>query len=262
MFTVHTDLLCANSTFFRARLQPNRRPIEDDCSICHEEVRLGHKETTFCRSCGVNFHYHCIEQWKARAAEGEVATCPLCRQEWLEHRTVQQFLSASCSEVTFAVYVEWLYRGHIALENDESLGRIIHAYFVGLLIEDWKFCDTLLEAYVEVCTEHESRPSGKLLTFVYANTPGPCRLRRFLVEMFMRREPTTWIEDESWSTLPPAFTRDVAMAALKKNPADNESWNEDTLKVRLCIPGGHTGEGNNHQAARADNEDIVEDDGE
>jgi hypothetical protein len=191
MFTIHADLLCANAPFFREKFQSRRRPIEDDCSICQEMVRLGDKELTYCNSCGVNFHYRCIEQWKARTADGEPTICPMCRQEWIQHRLNLSHTFVDMIETAFEIYSEWLYKGHITtwdeLEDDTeswSIWSYIHAYQFGLKIEDWKFCDA--------------------------------------------------------TELLPAFLLDVMLALRRKHPADEDSWNVDTLKARLCIAGGHT----------------------
>jgi len=256
MFVIHADLLCANSPFFRQKLQPQRRAIEGDCSICHEEILLGHKETTFCKSCGANIHHHCIEQWKTRTAEGQVTSCPLCRQDWVDHRVAQNHTFLGIHEDAFEVYIEWLYRGAIAVDNgpDEepshsTIDNLIQAYLLGLHAEDWKFCDAVLGSLVEVFVEHDLYPSEELVALAYQRTSGPCRLRRFLVGVLMHVSHTRWMEDESWTEYPAAFIRDVALAALKKSPADEDSWDEDTMKARLCTPGGHAGEGDATQVA-------------
>lgn len=58
-----------------------RKPVEGDCSICFENMADANETrpedvTTFCESCGSNFHKTCVQNW-ARARER--LTCPLCR---------------------------------------------------------------------------------------------------------------------------------------------------------------------------------------
>lgn len=72
-----------------------RRSLEQDsdCPICFDDM-TNLSETTYCRAqCGFNFHTNCIRIWcqqsaAAAAAAGSPATCPACRQPWLdEHGT-------------------------------------------------------------------------------------------------------------------------------------------------------------------------------
>jgi hypothetical protein len=247
MFTIHADLLCANAPFFREKFQSRRRPIEDDCSICQEMVRLGDKELTYCNSCGVNFHYRCIEQWKARTADGEPTTCPMCRQEWIQHRLKLSHTFVDMIETAFEIYSEWLYKGHITtwddLEDDTeswSIWSYIYAYQFGLKIEDWKFCDATLHSMVEDFVDDNTYPDKEVIALVYESTPGPCRLRRFLVGVFIHLDLDAWNEVDPDTELPPAFLLDVMLALRRKHPADEDLWNVDTLKARLCIAGGHT----------------------
>jgi hypothetical protein len=63
--TVPEDLLCQSSVFFRDELQPKRKDVSGDCSICSELLQPNVEELTFCpESCGQNFHYDCIKMWK------------------------------------------------------------------------------------------------------------------------------------------------------------------------------------------------------
>jgi len=247
MFTVHTDLLCAKSPFFRTKLQPNRRPIEDDCSICQDEVELGRQELTFCKSCGVNFHYRCIEEWKARAAEGEATTCPLCRQEWAQHRDFHGHLFSTINADAFETYFEWLYRSHIAVDDtgpDSSVvWDLFDAYLLGSRLEDWQFCSALLHAIIDFLVINDEYPDEKLVQHIYEKTSGPCPIRCFLVGLLVHLDQTDWLEEDTWAELPAEFLRDMTLALLKRNPPGEESWNEATLKARLCIAEVHAHEG-------------------
>jgi hypothetical protein len=81
-FDIHEELLCASSPYFRDRLQKIRKPIEGECSICHEDMHEDDEEIVFCRTCGSNFHHDCIKQWEQQNQSDDdtaIATCPLCR---------------------------------------------------------------------------------------------------------------------------------------------------------------------------------------
>lgn len=63
----------------------SRRPIEGDCPICFENLKAADPTrpddvTTFCESCGHNFHKSCVQNWvRARSQGQSQASCPLCR---------------------------------------------------------------------------------------------------------------------------------------------------------------------------------------
>jgi Ring finger domain/SWIM zinc finger len=68
-------------------IKVQRRSLEQDsdCPICFDDM-TNLSETTYCRAqCGFNFHTNCIRLWCQRShAAGSTATCPACRQPWLD----------------------------------------------------------------------------------------------------------------------------------------------------------------------------------
>ena len=92
---------------------------------------------------------------------------------------------------------------------------------------------------VEVMVEQDVIPYPNLIDYVYKYTPGPCCIRRLLVGALIHWGNTDWLEGELDTAIPLEFLRDMTLALLKKNPADENSWNEDTLQARLCIAGAH-----------------------
>ncbi|USP73211.1 hypothetical protein yc1106_00485 [Curvularia clavata] len=157
MFVVHEDLLCANSLFFRQELQPERKDIAGDCSICLVNLERGLQELTFCKLCGKNFHFDCIENLKRQAA-GHPVSCPLCRHEWSDRRLSQckEFLEINPKD--FGKYYEWLYKGCIthtqSLKEQDNEGKtwfssVLRTLQLGADIQDEKFYDTIMEAAVE-----------------------------------------------------------------------------------------------------------------
>ncbi|KAF2827382.1 hypothetical protein CC86DRAFT_466168 [Ophiobolus disseminans] len=250
VFSIHADLLCANSTVFREHVQPRRRSIEGDCFICHTGVTLCHKELIYCDSCGSDYHYQYIEEWKLQTPVGEVTKCPLCRQEWLAQSDTYQYHFDKNSEDSLEMYSEWLYQGHIAFKNDveyedEGDGELyvlLCAHAFGHSIKDWKFCDTLLNAVVEVMIEQDFVPNLKFIRLVYRWTNTTRCIRHFLVGIFIHPRQTEWLEADASTKFPANFLRDMTVALLKKHPPDEYAWNEATMEAKFCVPGAHAEE--------------------
>lgn len=59
-----------------------RKQIEGmDCPICLETLETGEKIVYCKKTCGNNFHEYCFSKWKR--ANGNDATCPMCRGRWI-----------------------------------------------------------------------------------------------------------------------------------------------------------------------------------
>lgn len=59
-----------------------RKQIEGmDCPICLETLETGEKIVYCKKTCGNNFHDYCFSKWKR--ANGNDATCPMCRGRWI-----------------------------------------------------------------------------------------------------------------------------------------------------------------------------------
>jgi hypothetical protein len=62
-FAIHGGLLCANSKFFKKRLQKVRKAVEGEYPICHANLDPEDDDIAFCgASCGQNIHEKCIER--------------------------------------------------------------------------------------------------------------------------------------------------------------------------------------------------------
>ncbi|KAF2641207.1 hypothetical protein P280DRAFT_305241 [Massarina eburnea CBS 473.64] len=148
IFTVHEDLICSKSSFFRRKLQPKRQDISGDCSICQEEMRVEGQDLTFCStSCGGNFHYGCIEKWEERQGRVESGpNCPLCRKAWpAPTMSIVVYRIPKLNETAFQTYFDWLYKGTIGIEDTEAANHeqlrwtaetatcnLVYAYLLGL----------------------------------------------------------------------------------------------------------------------------------
>jgi hypothetical protein len=110
--TVHEDLLCAHSKFFKRSLQCLRKPLQDECSICTEPLDPNAEDITFCRSgCGQNFHEQCIDEWKT--SQSGQTTCPMCRKIWKSDTNKLQTVDMKVNQCSIQLYVEWLYTGQL-----------------------------------------------------------------------------------------------------------------------------------------------------
>ncbi|KAK4867399.1 hypothetical protein LT330_000909 [Penicillium expansum] len=66
-----------------------RKPIEGGCPICFHDFETN-KKTTWCQSCGSNFHEACFKKWERTLnAYHDVVHCLYCKTPWKgdEHGT-------------------------------------------------------------------------------------------------------------------------------------------------------------------------------
>ncbi|KAJ4291006.1 hypothetical protein N0V90_010202 [Kalmusia sp. IMI 367209] len=233
VFTVHEDVLCASSKFFREKVQPNRKEIEGDCSICHEVMVIHSKELTFCTSCGGNFHHECIEDWHVQSPR----RCPLCRSTWTQAPREQTLEFPAFEESTFGIYYEWIYHNVIPYSpNDidfEGYLGFIEAYLFGLHISDISFCQVILGAMLEMFKDLEIFPDVDVIQAAYGDDPpfistGVQRLRRFLVKTYIACGDYDWIELTEKDEIPYEFLKDFAVAMIEKHPG-NDEWDLETV---------------------------------
>lgn len=61
----------------------NRKPVEGECPICCMDFEPESSESiVYCKAvCGNNIHKDCFAQWAA-TKNGQVVTCPFCREPW------------------------------------------------------------------------------------------------------------------------------------------------------------------------------------
>eukprot|EP00761_Pharyngomonas_kirbyi_P010489 gb/GECH01010509.1/.p1 GENE.gb/GECH01010509.1/~~gb/GECH01010509.1/.p1 ORF type:complete len:628 (+),score=78.77 gb/GECH01010509.1/:1-1884(+) len=68
----------------KKQMSVTRRPIDDLCVICQEDMNPHRSYIVWCKtSCGNNFHEECMREWaKHRTSIGDSVSCPFCRVEW------------------------------------------------------------------------------------------------------------------------------------------------------------------------------------
>jgi hypothetical protein len=175
--------LCNKSEFFRKKLQPKRKPFDDntDCNICPEKLEQGVKELTYCTAhCGNSFHYKCMERWKdEKCAAGQTVKCPFCRHNWaVEDNVITVHRFPNLNATTLSIFTDWLYHNRIAVEDIASgvaqgqpdMEALIKAYVLGLHLEHSTFCQAVMEAPLESAEDASIYPGPVTIANTYNNT--------------------------------------------------------------------------------------------
>ncbi|KAJ4291005.1 hypothetical protein N0V90_010201 [Kalmusia sp. IMI 367209] len=212
VFAVHEDLLCTNSSLFREKIQPGRKDIEGECSICHEEMVIEGHELSYCATCGCNYHQECIAKWlvKWHVNAGTLRRCPLCRSVWKLAANDRVFHYPELDPSAFEMAC---FASHVS---------------------DQKFGDAVLEAMLEICKELDWYPGPVDISLVYGevvtptNIAGIVRLKKFLVQVYVNVARTHWFEEEADNAYPPGFLKDFAAAMLKRHEV--KMWDLDAMK--------------------------------
>lgn len=215
-FTVHEDLLCTSSGYFKKELQSSRKVIEGECSICTEGM-LGHSPITFCGDCGQNFHTKCIQDWLDREE-----TCPLCRLDWEfdeKPDEIDDFTLAECDPLSFDIYMQWLYTGiitgypHGDVGNDvqRSFTQLIRAHIVGDSLQDVRFLKALREEMIDYNLASNRLPGREGVVYAYDNASRTSKLWKFLAHLYAARASRN---SRSYEHYPTQFLHEVLKALL------------------------------------------------
>jgi hypothetical protein len=227
-FTIHEDLLCNHSFYFRRLLQRKRKEIEGDCPICFEPLQPGVKELTFCKSkCGCNFHYKCIKQWEEQRQvlehdEDAPLTCPHCRSEWNLNKNDHYCRCYDMDEAAYGIYVEWIYSHQIEVPDQELfLSLPIDTYLLGVQLEDEVFRKDVLEACLEYCLENKTYFSVSTIEHVYSSLFSTTELRKFVVDLLLCADcasgSSIWnLHLEVWDEFNQEFMEDLLQAFKTK----------------------------------------------
>lgn len=216
-----------------ATYSTNRKAVEGECSICHEDLKEDAEELTHCGACGGNFHYTCLEAWKNRVGSPKEATRPLCRHVWEEVAPATQH-PANIEVDVFKLYEEWFYHCNISLrssrddgepesiahESGQSIGQLIDAYVLGAQLDDQSFCFALLRTITEVTVNSKLYSNESLVAKVYTMTAAACSLRTLLVEMYLNIHVNDNDDtlEQHWSLLPAEFMRSLSLSYARSGP--------------------------------------------
>jgi hypothetical protein len=218
-FTVHEDLLCDSAGYFKKRLQKNRKPIDGECSSCHEDLDREADDVTFCRSgCGQNLHEKCIEQWKKSRAGPP--TCPMCRKFWrVKPEDVIEVEDDTTARVAVQAYVNWLYTGKVIATkeghdpDDDSDMLLLKAWRVSHVFQDDRFKNAIIAEYMS-STEFDGTGGFNLECVVYAYEGDVLAMREFVVDTYLMYSDGDTMQ-EYIEDYPAEFTQDLCIAALK-----------------------------------------------
>jgi len=254
-FTVHEDLLCLASPYFRAALQPKRRALEEDpdaeCGICQDPLEPGVNDLTHCAAtCGKNFHYDCIQAWKANKPGQGALTCPNCRQGWVaESNKIKTRAFHELDKVGYSIYQEWLYRGHVCIPDDvpedeshnvnSSYGSLIKAYLVGVRVKDAKFATAVVETFLDVIKESGIYPGPGYIQYAYDRASPTSILRRFLIQIYLKFGHAEWFDesDPRFHRFPAEFMSNLVQEIFTHGFECNKDWDVEELKKELCQVG-------------------------
>jgi hypothetical protein len=203
--------------------------MEDDCTICGDQLELGVLEITYCSFCGMNLHQTCLEKWETElGSQHQTVTCPLCRMEWNhpqnDHITRCPDLNAEALEV----YHEFIYYHRISIGEDAfqdgdaqakfyNLSELLLCSFeLGKKLEDRKYCNAVLEAWLESMDDMDCFPSPGLVAIAYEHSNDSDPIRSVLIDIFSNISDESWFTAEKRAEYPMEFTWDLAMALLKR----------------------------------------------
>jgi hypothetical protein len=240
IFGFHEDAVCSSSRAFRELLQPNRKPLEGDCYICHDPFNGELDNLVWCKAeCGCNFHAACVTEWLKTSK-----TCGNCRASWREVSTTSQrtedhwFVSgppgtARLAEV-MGVYLHYLYYGQIRLdeniptENDEDTTYLFKCLLLGDILQDKGFKKAILEIIVD-----RTREIGyHAIVEAYKQCPEGSILRKFIVDAMLScgRYPT-----DIFALCPADFVKDLSIEWFKDREPDLCGEEEPNLNIRGLI---------------------------
>tara|TARA_R110002003_G_scaffold198_1_gene15440 strand:+ start:4183 stop:5007 length:825 start_codon:yes stop_codon:yes gene_type:complete len=216
---VHGNLICAYSAYFKQKLQNNRKPVEGECAICHEDLDPTVDDITFCRAeCGQNVHEDCMNDWKR--SKNAATTCPMCRKRWKNQSEGLMTLDEDLDRSAVHLYVDWLYTGELQMEaefsNDEESGYVglLKAWTVSEVLDDSKFRSTIVAKYFQV-TPRENFAGFWIQSAEYAFEEQESELMRsFVTDAFLANIASNWFELHA-ANFPESFVYAVGTAALR-----------------------------------------------
>jgi hypothetical protein len=233
--------------------QRGRKPIEGDCAICQRSLELGIEELTFCKNCGNNLHSECTNDWKTTETRTkESATCPFCTKVWSFswRDRVHTLTLNDVDPEGFKVYIEWIYKERILYDTGSQAedGRegivnfrpLVHAYHIGDRLEDQKFQDAILKAFMEIMEVHDCRPSLGIVYLAYKLSKNRfCKLRRLFIEICAIPGGSNRLQREGSGEFPPGqFLVDLCTeVTLKHSKGSNwmEPLNIDAMLEELGV---------------------------
>ncbi|OCL08415.1 hypothetical protein AOQ84DRAFT_40631 [Glonium stellatum] len=146
----------------------------------------------------------------------------------------------------FGLYIQWLYTKRIPsgdFENTKSLieqeyAQLGVAYVLGEKLQDLAFKNAIIDALIEVTdilmvSGKPCFPRPDTVRYIYEGTPGPCGVRRLLVDFFMYHGDREWAISLRLN-YPKAFLQDLAMSLFLRQTDSCGALESITLSDK-CI---------------------------
>jgi hypothetical protein len=231
-FCVHADLLCMHSPFFRQKIQPTRKPLDDECAICQDDLGPpGAHNPTYCKTqCGTSIHLKCIYVWKIQPRRGE-PTCTFCRAKW-ENPKSSIHIFPDLDPEGYSIYQEWLYRRHICIDDSEdglpTFGDLVAAYIFGAQIKENTFCSAILETGLDIIVESGMWPGITSVVHAYKHITANSPLRRYLATVYVKMEDGR--KRDKYAKFPPEFLKDVCRVYSDMLQTEKRGWEEEAKK--------------------------------
>jgi hypothetical protein len=120
-------------------------------------------------------------------------------------------------------------------DEGECFQELVEAYAAGKYLDDKKFCNAILHAMVEVIEEDDECPRASVVARAYELTTDSCRLRQFLLDMYLKLGALHEEDlDTLWNELPGPLVKDLFSAFMKKKAGKER---EDRFQaLRDCLP--------------------------
>ena len=115
-------------------------------------------------------------------------------------------------------------------DYDQYYEDLVGAYCVGIHFQDDSFCNAILHAMVEWFSDTDEYPGGEFVTKVYEMTPGPCSLRKLMVDIYLNTRADQAELEGAWGNLPEQFVRELSLAFMRRSSSDKKDWALATLK--------------------------------
>jgi hypothetical protein len=238
--TLPVGLLCALSPYFHDLLQKERKEIKGNCDFCKKDLKSGTaeapKQITFCRGCGVNFHYDCIKQRKEHlriegSATEPTPACPMCSTQWNEYPVAQKITCPEQHVYGMKIFVKYLKATRLSsklfYESAESTGlshdRAINAYIFGGEIKDTAFQLAVLHNWIDAMASSKNYPGVHTVVKAYNLSNDDDIIKQLLVAIYaIKQQPHWWFDPKHSSNLPKTFRSDLSakMVELKGKVPD------------------------------------------
>jgi hypothetical protein len=234
--TIHEDLLCNSSKYFKKRLEKDRKEVDGECSTCHEDLDPEVDDITFCRSgCGQNIHEKCIEAWKK--SQAGPPRCPMCRKFWkLKPEDLIEVEGEVVDREIARAYVNWLYTEKIHISrsyhhtDDDFNVQLLKAWRFAHISEDDSFKHAIIAKFVSSVESGDNAGLGyHSIFYAYEEERWEVdSMPQFIVDACLMH-PDFDAMDELFEEFPTDFTKELCLRAMRLVKGDNKMKSKDLL---------------------------------